>query len=146
MFLYAAPPPGSAARAAKLEPRHWCDPTYEGNGALRALLDPLHSDSAFGLCRTYVSAPPIVTITATATEVMNATLPLLSDLCPFLFNYISFFVILPLPCFHADDTQLEDLYSLTSYLFLYKSTITMAITRSSEALTLAPVPRERVIM
>ena len=71
VYLHALTPPESAAGAVKLEPRHWCDPTYEGNGALRAILDPLHSESAREYCSTYISASPAVTVTAVAAEVMS---------------------------------------------------------------------------
>ena len=76
--------------AAELEPRHWCDPSFEGNGALRALLN---FESAREYCGTYIPAPT-VTITAVATEVMNyASLILLAVLFPLLLNYILCFAV-----------------------------------------------------
>lgn len=75
-FLFADIPPVSVAGAVELGPRHWCDPSYESNGALRALLDPLHTESAREYCRTYISALPDVTVTAVAAEVMPLLFPL----------------------------------------------------------------------
>lgn len=70
-FIAVLPP--SEAGFAELAPRHWCDPTYESNGALRALLDPLHVESARKYCSTYIPALTGVTVTDVAAEVMSST-------------------------------------------------------------------------
>jgi hypothetical protein len=71
-FVSTSPTPAQVSiQHAELEPRHWCDPTYEYNDVLRALLDPRHSRSALGFCRTFISVP-VITVSATAARVSNA--------------------------------------------------------------------------